>query len=182
MLPRLHRTNETRPWVRFRWDPGPTLASPRVAPPGQHRVTRSQRHSAARLTRSGRRGQGTEEGDAAYLAIDRCNPDMSHTKVSRCRTSKGTIQLPSLWKSLFEISSTLIWAYYVITKEQLICICTNCRIHILTEGKTTRDLTSIVKPCWSKRPNKCIYHAVHVKMWILPRYISYLYKPNQKSQ
>ena len=97
-------------------------------------------------------------------------------------------------KPLFEISSTLTWAYYIITKEQLICICNNVNDLVLTVGwrpsmrnrikkllgETIRELTHTVKPCWKKRPNKCTYQAVHRKTLILPRYRLYLYKPNKK--
>ena len=98
------------------------------------------------------------------------------------------------WKPLFEISSTLTWAYYIITKEQLICICNNVNDLVLTVGwrhsvrnrikqllgETIRELTHTVKPCWKKRPKKCTYQVVHRKTLILPRYRLYLYKPKKK--
>ena len=97
-------------------------------------------------------------------------------------------------KPLFEISSTLTWAYYIITKEQLICICNNVNDLVLTVGwrpsvrnrikkllgETIRELTHTIKPCWKKRPKKCTYQVVHRKTLILPRYRLYLYKPKKK--
>ena len=98
-------------------------------------------------------------------------------------------------KPLFEISSTLTWAYYIITKEQLIYICNNVNDLVLTVGwrpsvrnrikkllgETIRELTHTVKPCWKKGPNKCTHQVVHRKTLILPRYRFYLYKPNKKN-